>query len=173
MPWMKTKTWAQVAIFIAVFFAISLWQTKHLLASGEAPTLEATTLDGRPFALGELKGKTVVLYFFAPWCGVCKMSASNGNWLRKIFDPENVVVKDVALSYESDASIGEFVASSDLPPDDVVKGSDEIQRQYGIEAFPTYYVLDSTGRVRFTSVGYSTFAGLVARTLLTRLVANL
>jgi len=62
------KIAGQVAIVVAVLFAVTAWQTRHLLSrSTPAPSFELDSLDGERVNLAEHEGRDVVLYFFAPW----------------------------------------------------------------------------------------------------------
>jgi thiol-disulfide isomerase/thioredoxin len=85
---------------------IYAWRTHDLLPADErtaAPTFDLVDLDGRRWTPETLNGKPAVLYFFAPWCGVCAASAPQLRWFDHwVGDDVQVVL--VGLDWSSDAS---------------------------------------------------------------------
>jgi len=156
----------------AVLFAIMLigvhwWQTRHLLPSGAAeaaPQFTLLDMDGTPHELHATKGRTVVLYFMAPWCGVCHSSIDNLQKIRDSKSAEDVAIYVIAQDYRDPAEVREFLSrhSLNIP---VLLGTEDTLRDYRIAAFPTYYILDREGRVQAHAVGYSTELGLRLRLL--------
>jgi thiol-disulfide isomerase/thioredoxin len=153
---------------VAVVSAVSWWQTRDLLpAAAPAPALIEPYLDAAepaaPFDLSAFSDKTVLLYFFAPWCGVCKLSAGNLHHLRRLTSADDTAVVAVALDYESAADVRAFVrdAGLDVP---VVMGDAKVRDAFKITAYPSYYVLAKGGVIAHASVGYSTLFGLWWRT---------
>ncbi len=164
---MKKRVFRDLTVLALIFLGVSIWQTRDLVASGEpAPALTAPRLEGETFSLETQRGKTVLLYFFAPWCSVCKVSASNALWIRKIVSPSRLEVAAVALDYESEASIVEFVKDAGIEALPVVRGTDDIRDRFKITAYPTFYIIDAEGRVHTKGVGYSTLVGMLIRALL-------
>ena len=112
----------------------------------------------------DLRGRRVLLFFFAPWCKVCDLSISNLNWVKKLSGEESVALFAVALSYKDLQSVESFLERNALEVP-VLRGTQEILKSYRIRAFPTVYVLNESGKIDGSTVGYTTTLGLWWRTL--------
>jgi peroxiredoxin len=155
-----------VVALILLFAGISAWQSKHLIVADgqqQAPDFNLVALDGQRYELSQAQGDKALLYFFAPWCHVCGLSASNIEALRAARNDDELDIYMVALSYDSLAEVKAFVDEHQLTVP-VLLGHDQQIEDYRIRAFPTYYVVDNNGRVKHRSVGYSTELGLRWRT---------
>lgn len=155
-----------VAALILVFSLISHWQARNLLSADgnqQAPQFQLAGLDGTEYDLAATTGKTRLLYFFAPWCHVCALSAGNIENLRRWRSEDDLSIYMIALSYDSEAAVREFAREHELHVP-VLLGNDELMRDYQIRGFPTYYVVDAAGQLQDRSLGYSTSLGLWWRT---------
>ena len=164
----KKKDLIWWAVLIVAVPVIGQWQTRDLLSKNQsAPSFKLHDIEGKEHSLSDYQGKPVVIYFFAPWCTVCKATSSNINYLRKLRASENLEVLVVGLSYSESDEVKEFVADHKLNKDGltVLLGDDSVMDQYKIEAFPTFYFIDSKGSVTSTAIGYTTTAGLLFRSL--------
>lgn len=113
----------------------------------------ATVRGSVPGALSELRGKVVVLDFWASWCMPCRMSVPALNAWHDRYGAQGLVVigvtmdsPDVALQASLDMGIDYAVASD---PDG------ETTRVFKAFALPTMFVIDRDGKVRDAMVGYS------------------
>ena len=160
------KRWLVNGVLIlAIFLAVTTWHGRDLVSEQTpAPSFRLPALSGSPIALEDLRGRRVLLYFFAPWCKVCELSISNLNWVRKLRDEESIALLAVALSYTDLQSVEAFLERNvlDVP---VLLGTPELLKSYRIRAFPTVYALDEYGNVDGSTVGYATTIGLWWRTL--------
>ncbi len=166
--WRKNKYSAllmDVILIVAIMLTISWWQNRDtLVAQGQlAPAFELTALDGLSYRLENHHGKQVLLYFFAPWCSVCKLSADNLNDLRAARSEDDLLILMMALSYEDQAEVEQFVLDLDLKVP-VLLGTEAQMMAYQIQGFPTYYVIDESGHLKSKSMGYSTELGMRVRT---------
>lgn len=160
---LRARTWLSlafdVALLVVVFFAIQAWQTRYLPDDELSPATELPLLDGgRDSALRA--GTPGIVYFFAPWCRVCRLSIGN---LDSLVERGYVRwAKVVALDYADVDEVRDFIDRSgvSLP---VLLGTAQTATDWSVRAFPTYYVIDSTGRIQSRSVGYSTWLGMWAR----------
>ena len=154
-----------VAVLCMVFLAIHAWQTRDLPVNEPAPPTRLALLDGEGRQAAIAPGQVGVVYFFAPWCRVCRVSIGN---LDDLVARGGVAWGTlIALDYEDAGAVREFVDQTgvSLP---VLMGDGQTARDWGIGAFPTYYVIDSEGRIHSRAVGYSTWLGMWARSFLAR-----
>ena len=160
------KRWFVNGILIlAIFLAVTTWQGRDLVSKQtSAPSFRLPTISGSPVALEDLRGRRVLLFFFAPWCKVCDLSISNLNWVKKLSGEESVALFAVALSYKDLQSVESFLERNTLEVP-VILGTPELLSSYRIRAFPTVYALNESGEIDGSTVGYTTTLGLWWRTL--------
>ncbi len=162
----RQRWWVRWGVDLAVatvlFMAVMAWQARHLPGAGTpAPDFQLRTLSGEQVRLSELRGKPVVLAFWAPWCGVCKAESSTLSALRRTVG-ERAHVLTVAVSYEDEADVRRFVRDqgADYP---VLLGNDSLTQAFRVDRFPTTFILSSEGRIEQATVGYTTRLGLLWR----------
>lgn len=171
------KSWIlSILLTVSLFLGISWYKERGLLAQASAaPAFIAVTLQGELFRSAQLlergipeqqvpeqqiQGQKTLLYFFAPWCGICRLSMPNLKYLQA--DNEGLAVYAIALQYDSAEQVSEFTADLDLQVP-VLLGNQQMATDYQIQAFPTYYVIDEKGHISAKSLGYSTALGLWLR----------
>ena len=115
-------------------------------------------LDGKSVTLSDLKGKVVVLDFWATWCGPCKASFPA---LQRIYEKykENPNVVILALDTwermagaEREEEVKKFIADNKYTFP--VLYDDGFVERYGVEGIPTKFVIDKKGMIQFKSVGF-------------------
>jgi peroxiredoxin len=151
-----------LAVASLLFLGVLAWQTRHLPGAGTpAPDFQLRTLTGEQVRLSELRGKPVVLEFWAPWCGVCKAESSTLSAVRHLVG-ERAHVLTVAVAYQSEADVRRFVQEQgvDYP---VLLGEGSLSHAFRVELFPTTFVISSEGRIEQSTVGYTTRLGLLWR----------
>jgi thiol-disulfide isomerase/thioredoxin len=161
---LRAHFWASlafdVALIAAVFFAIHAWQTRDLPIDEAAPATALPLLGGAGLqsAIGE--GQAGIVYFFAPWCAVCRVSIGNLDDL--VADGRVAWATVVALDYADETEVAAFIERTgvSLP---VLMGDRGTAVDWSVPGFPTYYVIDAEGRIDSRSVGYSTKLGMWLR----------
>lgn len=150
-----------VVLLALLFTGVGLWQTRHLPTGEPAPDFVLRSLSGEPVRLSSLRGQSVVLSFWAPWCGVCKAESSTLSALQGTLGGSARVLS-VALSYENEADVHRFVQAQgvDYP---VLLGGNEVMSAYAVEQFPTTFFISPEGRIERAAVGYTTRLGLLWR----------
>lgn len=154
----------QIIIVVFVFNLVSMIRESDMLSSWKnepAPEYTLSDLNDNPVNLVSGQKKTV-LYFFAPWCSVCKVSIGN---LQNIHESnKNVKIVAIALDYHDKNAVLEFAKDLDLDFS-IVLGNEDVKQAYKVSAYPSYYVLNQQQEIQFRSMGYSTELGLRLRSL--------
>ena len=156
----------EALVFIVIVAGIQAWRARDLLPADErtaTPAFELPDLEGRTWRATDLAGKPAVIYFFAPWCGVCAASSPQLRWFHR-WRGEDVQVILIGLDYGSRSEVREYARKHSLTMP-VLFGIPATGAAYRISGYPTYYVIDAQGRIARRDVGLSTIAGLWIRTL--------
>lgn len=119
---------------------------------GPAPGLDTIALS----AVAPKEGPRLV-HFWATWCGVCHAMEHN---IRAFDDGEAMMV---ASASGSAADVRAWLNAENKSLDGVVVDRGSSARTWGVAAYPTTYVISSTGEIRDVCVGYTTELGLRLR----------
>jgi thiol-disulfide isomerase/thioredoxin len=118
-----------------------------------APDFSFTTLEGDYLTLDDLRGKVVVLDFWATWCQPCTASVPElRNLHRKYVTNQSFVMVGVSADFD-DAAWRSFTAQNKMLWAQYRDQDRKIQRAFGIHAYPTYIVIDHEGILRYQSIG--------------------
>ena len=161
---LRANFWGSLAFDVVwimlAFILIHAWQTRNLPGDDHTPPLELAWLDDMKADSIMVAGETGVVYFFAPWCFYCRHSIDNLDEL--VASGKLSWARTVALDYGSLDEVREFISETgvNLP---VLLGGPKTTKDWQIQAFPTYFVIDGDGQIVSRSVGYSTKLGLQTR----------
>lgn len=128
--------------------AVDTWRQPARAGLGEpAPPLVGDTLDGARFDLGALRGKVVLLDFWATWCPGCTTWIPIAERLDRAYARDGFVLVGVNVEHDDEAQVRAFVASRRMHAPQLVVGP-EVQARFGTFQLPTYWLVGRDGRVR-------------------------
>lgn len=111
-----------------------------------APDFVLNTLDGGAVRLSDLRGKIVVMNFWATWCGPCRQEMPE---MVKVYQEQTGGVVVLAIdSQEADGPVREFVEGFGVTFPVPMDRSGAVGSAYGVKEFPTSLFIDKTGVIR-------------------------
>lgn len=149
---------AVALVAIAAGAALALWQR------AAAPQAEFVALSGANFSTADLRGKVVLVNFWATSCVSCvaEMPKLVEAWTK--YAPRGYETVAVAMSYDHPNAVAEFTRARQLPFRVALDASGEVARRFGnVSVTPTTYLLDRKGRVLEKYVGEPDWARFHAR----------
>jgi thiol-disulfide isomerase/thioredoxin len=134
------------------------------------PVLASSDLQGKVWRLADLRGKAVLINFWASWCAPCQAEMPSLQSLAQFYGPEKLVV--LAVNFEESASVvRQHVQRThfDLPV--LLDPAGAMAHQWGANVFPTTVLVAANGQVRGLVRGELDWSGLQAAKLIEPLLA--
>lgn len=127
-----------------------------------APDFKVETLDGQQISLDQLGGKIVVMDFWATWCSPCRNSVSELKDLTKKYPSSKLVL----ISFSADQNQQawrDFISKKNMEWPQYWDHDGQIRKEFAVNAFPTYIVIDPDGFIHERIVGLNPQESVVYR----------
>jgi thiol-disulfide isomerase/thioredoxin len=120
---------------------------KGQLIGNVAPDFELPALDGKNLRLSDLRGKAVLLNFWATYCGPCKIEMPWFVELQKEYGPQGFQIVGVAMDDASTEDIAKFAREMGVNYP-ILLGKESVGQSYGgVSVLPTTFFLDRDGKL--------------------------
>jgi peroxiredoxin len=119
----------------------------NLLAVGKPfPAINVTDLNGKPFTLESLKGKAVLIDFWATWCGPCIAELPHVQAAYEKYREKGFEILGVSLDRDR-AKLDEFLTKNKLPWTHYFDEEGALAQEFGINAIPATFLVDKEGKI--------------------------
>lgn len=162
---------ARIALGVVAVAAIAVAASFAVGGKDTAPTVSYTLLDGSKHSSEALKGKVVLVNFWATSCTTCVREMPHIVETHQKYKDKGFETLAVAMSYDPPAYVAGFAQTRQLPFAVAIDNTGEIAKKFGnVQITPTTFVLDKKGQIVKRYVGEPDFAQL--HQLLEKLLAE-
>jgi thiol-disulfide isomerase/thioredoxin len=149
-----------VVVGITAMLLVGKHSAKRPLSMGDpakgsvAPAFELKSIpEGKVVPLDSLRGKAVLLNFWATWCGPCKIEMPWLVDLQKKYGPEGLQIVGVAMDDTEPKEIADFAHKMGVNYI-VLQGTEKVGDMYGgVDRLPLTYYIDRSGKVVDETIG--------------------
>ncbi|CAM4398433.1 TlpA family protein disulfide reductase [Paenibacillus alkaliterrae] len=136
-----------VIIVIAIMQPDGVNKEETARINFQAPSFELSGLNDATYSLASLKGKPVLINFWASWCGPCRKEAPE---LVRLYDKYKSEIEIYAVNLTSDDSLKGAIAFSkryqfSFPV--LLDEQGEVSKLYKVRSIPTTYFIDGSGKI--------------------------
>ena len=119
-----------------------------------APVFAVTTTDGQRVSLDDLKGKVLLIDFWATWCAPCRESLPRIRQIVKKFQGQPLVILSVSLD-DDEKQWKDFVGKNEMTWPQYLDGgfTGPIAKLFGVHAIPQTFTIDSDGVLQDSRIG--------------------
>jgi len=138
---------------ISLLFLATLAGPLPAAEPAPAPDFELSDRNGQPVRLSELRGKVVLINFWATWCGPCRKEMPLLEAIHRRYEKLGLTLLGVNVEEDlSDAE--EFLRQTPVSFPILTDPENRVSRLFDVAAMPSTVIVDRAGRLRHLHHGY-------------------
>jgi len=141
-----------VAVFVLGFIFIQNFQGKSIETDIEAPNFTLKNLNGEDVELSQLKGKVVLIDFWATYCKPCIIALPKIQEIHEKYSEDELVVLAINTGDKED-EIKSFIKENGYTFE-ILMADKDMPGDYGVRAIPFTILIDKQGNISYTRIGY-------------------
>ena len=176
--------WRRIVLAFAISLAVAL-PLGGALASPEAmkalgvlemrqptraPDVTMPTLAGRPLSMKDLRGKVVLVNFWATWCTPCQWEMPLMETLYQTYKDRRFVILAISIDQGDAEHVRKFVQDKKLTYPVALDPRHEVAEKFGITGLPATLLVDADGMIKGVTYGPKEWDGKEARALIASLL---
>ena len=151
--WGRILAWLGLAALLGLLF-LGLLRTQEgpVSIGSPVPDFELTTFDGQSYRLSDLRGKVVLINFWASWCKPCEQEAADLESAWRYYQPRgDVVFLGIAWTDTEKKSL-EYLAKFDITYPNGPDLGTRISQAFRTTGVPETYIIDKNGNLAFAQI---------------------
>lgn len=145
-------------------YTVSPWK-------GAVPAFQAVDTTGKVWRLADLKGRAVLVNFWASWCEPCRAEMPTLQQVADLYGPERLVVLALNFKEHPNRAI-QFAATTGITMPVLLDPQGQVARDWGVKVFPTTLLIDRQGKPRQRVQGEVDWTGAPAAKLIEALLKS-
>jgi peroxiredoxin len=128
-------------------------ELKPVAKRNPAPNFRLKDADGKELSLADLRGKVVLLNFWATWCGPCKMEIPWFIEFQKEFKDKGFEVVGLSMDDDGWRVVKPFLEAKQINYRVAIADEQAAQSYGGVDSLPTTFLIDRAGKIAQMHVG--------------------
>lgn len=144
-----------VVLIVVLGFGVYIYSNLPIpVASGDlAPDFQLLDTKGNTVTLSELRGKVVMVNFWATWCPSCKQEKPSMERLNKMMADEDFVMLAINTEENGPSIVPDFLKRNPLEITVLYDDQGTVKQQYGVYKLPESFIIDKNGIVDQKIIG--------------------